>query len=56
MAIVLTVSNPFGSYRRGDRITDPAAVKEILASEHAADVVKVSQPDSPAPKAKPAAD
>lgn len=56
MAIVLTVSNPFGSYRRGDRIVDPKAVKDVLASEHAADVVKVSQPDDPAPKSKPKAD
>ena len=56
MAIVLSVSNPFDSYRRGDRITDPAKVKEVLESAHAADVVKVSQPDEPAPKFTPAAD
>ena len=56
MAIVLTVSNPFGGYRRGERITDPKAVEKVLASEHAADVVKVSQPDDPAPRFQPPAD
>ena len=38
----LTVINPFGSYNRGDKITDEDEVAEILESENARDVVKTA--------------
>ena len=48
--LVLTVIHPFGDYRRGDRITDPDTIKEVLASENAHHAVKSdakeSQPQS----------
>ncbi len=34
-AFVLIVVHPFGSYQRGDRIADPAAIEAVLASENA---------------------
>jgi hypothetical protein len=39
MARVLVVHNPFGGFEKGHRITDPAAIEEILAGEHAYHVV-----------------
>jgi hypothetical protein len=32
---VLVVTNPMRGYKIGDRITDPALIAEIRASEHA---------------------
>jgi hypothetical protein len=51
MSQILTVTNAFSDYRRGDQITEPKAVKEILASDFASNVVKVEAPDAPAPSA-----
>lgn len=37
---MLTVTNPFGNYQKGDQITDPAEIKKILAGENAGHVVR----------------
>lgn len=37
----LTVIHPFGDYRRGDQITDPAEIAAVLAGENAAHVNRV---------------
>ena len=47
---VLTVTNPFGGHALGDRITDPAEVKEILAGEHSQHVVQTVPADKSKPK------
>ena len=44
MTVHLVVVRPFAGLARGDAITDPSRVAAILASEHAADVVRVSTP------------
>ena len=49
---VLTVTNPFGGHALGDRITDPAEVKAILAGEHSQHVVAAEQADEPAKSKK----
>lgn len=41
--IALVVVHPFGDHQKGDHITDPALIAEILDSEHAASVVKVAE-------------
>lgn len=50
MATVLTVTNPFSGYERGQRITDASEVSAVLASEFAANVVQASAADAPAGK------
>ncbi len=40
----LVVVRPFGSYRRGDVITDATQVKLLQHGEHAADVVAIRAP------------
>jgi hypothetical protein len=40
MEFHLTVVEPFGGYAKGDEITDPDKVEEILSSEHEHHVVK----------------
>jgi len=45
----LVVNHAFGTYRRGDRITDPTQIQAALA-EHPESVVQVTVPDAPAPK------
>ena len=45
---LLVVIHPFGEYRRGDRITDAAAIAEILAGPNRAHVVKSDHADAPA--------
>lgn len=40
----LAVVRPFGSYRIGDLVTDPAEVARLLASEQAASVVRIHPP------------
>lgn len=49
MAIHLVVSQPFGDYAKGDRITDPAAVQKLLL-EHPHRVVKINAEDAPQPQ------
>lgn len=44
MDIHLVVVRPFAGLARGDAITDPARIAEILESEHAAFVVRVVTP------------
>lgn len=41
-AFVLVVVQPFGDYQRGDRITDPAKIAEVLAGENASHCNKVA--------------
>lgn len=41
-AFVLVVVHPFGDYQRGDRITDPAKIEEVLAGENAGHCNKVA--------------
>ncbi len=43
MEFDLLVINPFGDHAKGDFITDPVTVAEILASEDSANVVKVAK-------------
>jgi hypothetical protein len=43
----LVVTNQFGGYEKGERITDPAAIGKILAGEHAHDVVQSHHADAP---------
>ncbi|MFV0916101.1 hypothetical protein ABNQ24_12300 [Ralstonia pseudosolanacearum] len=51
----LVVKDAFGTYKPGDEITDPDAIKAILGSEQAAYVVQVAadveQPQKKADKA-----
>jgi hypothetical protein len=42
MIYKLVVLKPFPGFRRGDVITDPARIASILASGHAASVVRVA--------------
>ena len=51
MAWHLVVTQQFGDYVRGQEITDPETVKEILESEHEDKVVKRAIPTDAAPKA-----
>jgi hypothetical protein len=39
--IHLSVSRPFGDYKRGDLVVDKAEIDEILASHNQHDVVQV---------------
>jgi hypothetical protein len=41
MTPILVVVRPFGSYQRGDVISDQAEIEHVLASEHVGDVVRV---------------
>ncbi|MDY3551407.1 hypothetical protein R5W24_000483 [Gemmata sp. JC717] len=47
----LVVKNPFAGYQRGDTITDPALVADILAGEQAPHVTPTEVDDAPAPAA-----
>ncbi|KAF1003117.1 MAG: hypothetical protein GAK28_04918 [Luteibacter sp.] len=49
MAKHLIVSEAFGDYAKGDRITDAAKVAEILDSPSAVNVLPINVPDAPAP-------
>jgi hypothetical protein len=40
MDFILTVREPFGGYNKGDEISDPAKVKEILSGENEHHVIK----------------
>lgn len=42
MQVRLVVVRPFGSYRKGSVIEDPAEVGKILGSVNASEVVKVA--------------
>lgn len=42
MAFELVVVRSFGPYAVGDRVTDATAIAGILASEHAANIVRVT--------------
>lgn len=43
--LALVVTNPFGGHEKGDQITDPDQIKEILEGEHAHHVVRVELAD-----------
>ena len=51
MAKHLIVSEAFGDYAKGDRVTDAAKVAEILDSPSAGHVLPIDAPD-PAPKGR----
>ena len=42
--MALVVVHPFGSYKKGDKITDASEVEKILASSNAPMVVKIGSP------------
>jgi hypothetical protein len=44
MQVHLVVIKPFASFSRGDIVTDPARIAEILKSEHTQRVVRVATP------------
>jgi hypothetical protein len=44
MDTILVVVRAFGSHAIGDRVTTPADITAILASEHAGSVVAIPQP------------
>jgi hypothetical protein len=46
MTVHLVVVRAFGPYAKGDLVTAPAEVAEILAGEHAGHVVRVRAPSS----------
>ncbi|MBV8524326.1 MAG: hypothetical protein JOY71_19725 [Acetobacteraceae bacterium] len=46
----LVVVRPFSGFARGDLITDPSRIAEILQSEHALNVVRVLAQSNPAPQ------
>ena len=50
MKPVLVVTEPFGSYQRGDQISDAATMQSILASENAGHVVRTNVPDDIKPE------
>jgi len=45
----LIVTNDFGDYKRGDRITDQKVIDEIRAAQNASNVVPVVVADESAP-------
>lgn len=49
----LTVLENFGSYAKGDQITDAKEVEDVLASDQAHSVVKVELPDEAPKPGKP---
>lgn len=44
MQVHLVVMKPFASLTRGDIVTDPVRIAEILKGEHAQHVVRVATP------------
>jgi len=56
MSLALVVTNPFGNYARGAQITDAQTITDVLASDFAANVVKVEAPDAPTPRSKSSSD
>jgi hypothetical protein len=50
MAKHLIVSEAFGDYAKGDRITDAKKVDEILGSPNAASVLPINADDAPSGK------
>jgi hypothetical protein len=52
MDMHLVVVRPFGGLARGDLITDPNRIGDILAGEHAAHVVRVCTPEGATPAAQ----
>ncbi len=49
MNSTLVVVRPFGTHAKGDAVSDAAAIAQILASEHAANVVRVFAAHAPTP-------
>jgi hypothetical protein len=50
MAFQLVVVRAFGAYKKGDTIIDQKEIADILASEHAASVVRVHRGTQNPPK------
>ena len=44
MNFVLVVTHAFGSHAKGDQITDPSLISQILASENSGYVVRIAAP------------
>jgi hypothetical protein len=55
MARHLIVSEPFGDYARGSRITDPDEVAKVLASDQAGQVLPIEADDPPTKPSNPRA-
>lgn len=53
MPLTLIVAEPFGSYQRGDEITDPTIIAAIRSGEDARRVVQVSDEIVPPPPTDP---
>ena len=53
MAIALVVVQPFASYAKGDRITDPGVVADLLLDHHHR-VVKITVEDQSEDRPAPA--
>lgn len=49
----LVVHNPFGRFRRGEHITDPAEIASVLASENAGHARRIEADE---PKVEPSAE
>ena len=43
MTTKLVVLRPFGGFKRGDTITDAAAISKIIGTEQASSVVRVTE-------------
>ncbi|MBV8401133.1 MAG: hypothetical protein JOZ17_20725 [Acetobacteraceae bacterium] len=52
MDLHLIVVRPFGGLARGDTVTDPKRISDILNSEHASHVVRVGTPEATAAAAR----
>jgi len=50
--LALTVVHDFGSYKRGDQITDAEDMAKVRDSENHANVVLTNVPDAPGAQAK----
>ena len=48
MDLQLVVVRPFGGFARGDAVTDPNRIAEILNGEHATHVVRACAPETTA--------
>lgn len=52
MAIKLIVIESFAGYGKGDEITDPNMIRQILEGENSGHVVQAAAPEAPAASAE----
>jgi hypothetical protein len=50
MSVQLVIVRPFGTYNKGDMITDTATIANVLAGESVANVVRVTAPPQTSPQ------